>query len=449
MTRIAIDRSLRTALLSALASASFCAAVDAAAPPEVGGLAGEIPDRVARSAAACGPVFEGSRAAGADCLSGEFGGFLVGAAARFAESEGRAVLGENFRVVHRLSWSPFGEGLSGNLDAVIPLGFLSGGADAAADRPGRAVFLQQGVTRWRDKDGYRRNDARLGAGYRFALSDAPGADALGVQAVVQENLERGHRRLVAGVDYMGRWGIGSLQHYVPASGWLPGRAGYEERPVGGTRLGLRFDATTTVSVDLSFARWDGAGPGRPADDGRVALGWRPHPWLSFETGVAGVGSAAESGAVRALLRVPLGGGGYKFPRWSGLGVAGGAGAPADLWRPIENVERLETVERAVAPARPRIGEISARFLQDRAPTGDVVRVEVSIPAALDRDLALELRLEPGGGDNPAVAGEDFVDEPVAATVPRGETSTRVDIRLLHNADMRSARSLSVAIAFAA
>lgn len=444
--RIAIDRPLRAALLSALA-ASFWASA-AAAPPEIGGLAGEIPDRVARSAAACGPVFEGSRTAGVDCLSGEFGGFLVGAAARLAESEGRAVLGENFRVVHRLSWSPFGEGLSGNLDAVIPLGFLSGGEDAAAGA-GRAVFLQQGVTRWRDKEGFRRNDARLGAGYRFALSDAPGADVLGVQAVVQENLERGHRRLVAGFDYMGRWGSGSLQHYVPASGWLPGRAGYEERPVGGTRLGLRFDATTTVSVDLSFARWDGAGPGRPADDGRVAVGWRPHPWLSFETGVAGVGSAAESGAFRALLRVPLGGGGDKLPRWNGLGVAGGSNASVDLWRPIENVERLETVERAVAPARPRLEEILARFLQDSASTGGVVDVEISIPAALDRDLALELRLGPGDGDNPAVAGEDFVDEPVAATIPRGETSARVSIRLLHNAGMRAERSLSVALAFAA
>ena len=438
---------MRAALLSALAAASLGGAPAGAAPPEVGELAGGIPDLVARGAQ-CGSVFEGSRAAGVDCLSGELGGFLVGAAARLAESEGRAVLGENFRVVHRLSWSPFGEGLSGNLDAVIPLTFLSGGEGSAAAGAGRAVFLQQGVTRWRDKEGFRRNDARLGAGYRFALSDAPGAGALGVQAVVQENLERGHRRLVAGVDYMGRWGIGSLQHYVAASGWLPGRAGYEERPVGGTRLGLRFDATTTVSVDLSFARWDGAGPGRPADDGRVAVGWRPHPWLSFETGVAGVGSAAESGAVRALLRVPLGGA-DTLPRWNGLGAAGGAGAPADLWRPIENVERLETVERAVAPARPRLEEISARFLQDSAPTGEVVRVEVTIPAALDHDLALELRLGPGDGDNPAIAGEDFVDEPVAATVPRGETSTRVSIRLLHNADMRSARSLSVALAFAA
>ena len=181
----------------------------------------------------------------------------------------------------------------------------------------------------------------------------------------------------------------------------------------------------------------------------MAVGWRPHPWLSFETGVAGVGSAAESGAVRALLRVPLGGGGYTLPRWSGLGVAGGAAAPADLWRPIENVERLETVERAIAPARPRLGEISARFLQDRASTSGVVDVEISIPAALDHDLALELRLGPGDGDNPAVAGEDFVDEPVAATIPRGATSARVSIRLLHNAGMRAERSLSVALAFAA
>ena len=452
-------RALSVASLSA--SCLFAAASQAGAqapgaepfpPAGAGGDAAGAPfERMLENGVACGRAFEVSSLSGMDCFSGELGGFLVGAAARLAERSGRELFGPRFHVVQRLSWSPFGEGLSGNLDAVLPLAFLSGADAIEAGEETRAVFLQQGVTRWRDARGFRRNDARFGAAYRFSLSHEPGGDILGVQAVVQENLERGHRRFVAGLDYAGRWGVSSLQQFVPATGWRPGRRGYEERPRGGTKLGLRLDATTTLSVETSLARWDEDGTGQSVTDGRVALGWRPHPWLSLEAGLAGIGEAEEQGALRFAVRVPLGGGANgRAPKWGGLGVAGGSQAPADLWRPIENVERLEIVERVMTPEQLlRTGAIEARFLQDSAATGAEIGVEVSIPAPLPDDLRLELRLEPGDGDNPAVAGEDFVDEPVAVAIPAGSTAAQVSIRLLRNAGLQSGRSLSVAVSLAA
>lgn len=243
----------------------------------------------------CGPSFEGTGADGLHCLAGEYGGILMDGLARLVEDQGRAAFGENFQVVHRLSWSPYGEGLSGDLDAVVPLTPFLGGA--AADTGRRAFFIQQGVTRWRDERDFRRNDVRWGAVYRFPLADGADSDVLGVRTVIQKNLERGHRWLVAGFDYSGRWGSGSLQHFAPTTGWQPGRRGFEERAVGGTELALNLDATTTIGVTAALARWDDDGAGRSFLDGRVGIGWRPHSWLSFEAGMGGIGPAKDTGAV--------------------------------------------------------------------------------------------------------------------------------------------------------
>ena len=434
-------------LAAVVVSAGFGAPVRAeSAPPDAGAFVGALPDRLLESGAACGQALAGSRDAGMNCVSSELGGFLVGAVARLAEAQGRAVFGPRFQLVHRLSWSPFGEGLSGHLDAVVPLAFLSGAEAKGAGRETRAVFLQQGVTRWRDKDGFRRNDARVGAAYRFSLSDEPGGDVIGVQAALQENVERGHRRVVAGLDYAGRWGAGSLQQFVPVTGWRPGRWGHMERPRGGTRLGLRLDATTTLALETSVSRWRGDGAGRAVTDGRVALGWRPHPWLRFEAGLAGIGASQRTGALRMAVAIPLGGGADRAPRWEGLGLAGGSPATADLWRPMEGIERLETVERKMtAEELAAANGITARFLQDSAASGDAIGVEVAISAPMRSDLRVEIRLRPGGGADPAVAGEDFVDEPVSVTIPQGATTARVSIRLLRNAGMQSGRSLSVEV----
>ena len=440
------NRSSRRAarLGPALAAASALALGGAAAQAAD---ADSIPPWVWEGATGCGETFEGGFSVGARCLADRLGSVVTDEAAHLVGEQGRAFFGENFRFVHRLSWSPFGEGVAGNLDAVVPLNFATGRSAEGVQES--ALFLQQGLTRWRDGEGFRRNDARYGAAYRFALSDEPGADVLGFSTLLQENLERGHQRLATGLDYAGRWGSGWLQHFTPMTDWLPGRPGYEERPLGGTELGLRLDVTTTVSADAALARWEDDGAGRESLESRFGLGWRPHPWLGLRTGWAS-GLSGESVTARLGVNVPLGGAPKAAPRWEGLGALGvAADTPADMWRPVENVERLRTVERAVAPAVvARAGDVAVNFLQNEVASGGDVDVRVSIPAALSADLRLVLRLAPGSGDDPAVAGEDFVDEPVGVTIARGETRAEATVRLLHNAELRSPRTLAIEVSLA-
>ena len=385
--------------------------------------------------------------AGSRCVGDRLGGLLVDAAARLATEQGRRVFGDNFSLVHRMSWSPLGQGLAGELDAVVPLAYR-GRAQSDADAqalPGSALFLQQGMTRWTDEHGLRRNDVRLGGAWRFAA----GADVYGATALVQENLERGHQRFVVGTDYAGRWGHVSLQHYVPTTEWRPGRSGYEERAVGGIELSARFDLTTTVSLDTALGRWERDDAGRSTVDGRLGFGWRPHPYLALDART-GLGSGADGESLGLSLNVPFGGGTRKRPKWEGLGAFAMArtATAGDLWRPVENVGRIRTIERAARQSAGGDG-VTVRFLQSSAATGGAVEVEVALSAPASEDVRLSVRLAPGSGDNPAVAGMDYVDEPAVVTIRRGATSGRATFRLLENPDLGTERTLSVTVTRAA
>ena len=239
-----------------------------------------------------------------------------------------------------------------------------------------------------------------------------------------------------------------LQHYLPTTQWRPGRPGHEERAAGGTELGLRFDLTTTLSLDTAMGRWERGDTGRTTLDGRLGLGWTPHPYLRFDAGT-GLGPGADGGAFRLSLNVPLGG-----PRqrtgWAGLGtfaLAGGATA-GDLWRPVENVGRIRTIER-VAPQDTTVDGVTVRFLQPSAPTGGTAEVEVVLSAPAAEDVRLTVRLAPGSGDNPAVAGVDYVDEPALVTIPAGATTGRATFQLLDNPALAADRTLTVTVARAA
>lgn len=399
----------------------------------------------------CGNDFEQSARSGWGCLSGRLGDLVVEQTANFVNEQGRALFGPDFRFVQGLSWSPYGEGLNGNVDTVLPVASFSAKPDSGpAVVNSGAFFFQQGATRWTDDRGRRRNDLRYGAAYRFSLLGEPGANVFGLSTLVQENVERGHRRVVAGIDYAGLWGRAWLQQFVPVTDWRPSRFGYVERPRAGTRLGARLHLTTTVSLDASVAEWETSRPGRREMDGRVGLGWRPHPWLRLRAGFAGIGSAEDSGSVTAALRIPFGVGTRKAPRWEWLGVAGGSRVAADVWRPVENVERLETIEREAAAAeRTAAGSAGVRFLQPGAASGAEIGIEAYIPAPLPSDLRLVVRLVPGDGANPAVPGVDYVDEPTEVTIRAGATTARATIRLLSNPAMREARSLSAEVSPAA
>ena len=361
--------------------------------------------------------------------------------------QGRGVFGEHFSLVHSMSWSPLGQGLAGELDAVIPLAFRGGlrpGADADVLH-GSALFLQQGVTRWTDAHGFRRHDVRFGTAWRFTLPHYAGADVVGATALVQENVERGHQRFVLGTDYAGRWGHASLQHYLPTTQWRAGRSGYEERAVGGTELSVRIDLTTTVALDTAMGRWERDDAGRFVLDGRLGLGWKPHPYLRVDART-GIGSGADAGSFMLSLNVPFGGP-RKRARWEGFGtfaLAGGNTTPADLFRPVENVGRIRTIER-VARQETGMDGVTVRFLQPSAATGGTVEVEVALSAPASADLRLSVRFAPVG-DNPAVAGVDYVDEPVVVTIAKDATSARATFRLLDNPALTTDRTLRVTVA---
>ncbi len=384
--------------------------------------------------------------AGSRCVGDRLGGLLVDEAARFMTEQGRRVFGERFSLVHRMSWSPLGQGLAGELDAVIPLAYR-GRAQSGTDEPalpGSALFLQQGMTRWTDEHGLRRNDVRLGGAWRFAAD----ANVYGATALVQENLERGHQRIALGTDYAGRWGHVTLQHYVPTTGWRPGRSGYEERAVGGTELGVRLDLTTTVSLDTALGRWERDDAGRSTVDGRLALGWKPHPYLALDART-GLGSGADGESLGLSLDVPFGGP-RKRTKWEGLGAFAMARTATadDVWRPVQSEGRLRTIEREARQSAEGDG-VTVRFLQSSAASGGTVSVEVALSAPASEEVRLSVRLAPGSGDNPAVAGVDYVDEPAVVTIPQGTTSGRATFQLLANPALAADRTLSVTVARAA
>ena len=397
----------------------------------------------------CVPTFQDGFSKGSQCMAGwAVNELLLDTATRLASKQGQALFGEHFRIVNSMSYSPFESRLSGGLDVVLPL--------ASSTLPGTtpsdlgAFFLQQGVTRWVDDHGLGRNDFRFGAVSRFELPEesmAPGV--LGVSAFVQQSLEFQHTRLVAGGDYAGKWGRGSLNLFMPTTGWQSNYKGHEERALAGIELGLKLDLTTTLSMSTAIGQWEELdGSGGWSTNGRMAVGWRPHPWL--EVGIAwnGLGTLNDSKAIRVGFSIPLGNT-RKASQWEGLGLVGGSPEPSvlDPWAPVENIGVIQ-VARHESASDYLVSGARVRFLQESASSGDQIGIEVLLPTATPRYLSLVVTLEPGTGDNPAVPGVDYFDEPIPVTIRAGTSSAVVTVQLPLNAELNENRSLRATVAFA-
>ena len=400
---------------------------------------------------ACEAPLNDGFSAGARCLAGRaVNEVLLDAAAGFATGRGQAVFGEGFRIVNDLEYAPEGNRLGGGIDVVVPLVSFGPSADPGTAAPDTgALFLQQGVTRWVDGRGSARNDVRFGAVRRFALpGGGAGSDFLGVSAFVQQNREYEHARIVMGADYAGRWGRGALNLFMPTTGWRGRGDGYEERALGGGELGLRLDLTTALSMNAAVGHWqDDDGSGGWRTNGRIAAGWRPHPWLDIGVAWNGLGTPDGSQAFRLAFTMPLGGT-RGAPRWRGLGLAGGGSRPpaADLWSPVEDIGVIRVTRRE--SARSLVSQATVRFVQERAASGARIAIEVRLPAATPRALRLVARLGPGTGGDPAVPGVDYVDEPIPVTIAAGGTRAVVPIQLPLNPGLTAPRSLRVAVALA-
>ena len=233
--------------------------------------------------------------------------------------------------------------------------------------------------------------------------------------------ERRHRVLASVIDYAGEWGTGAFRYFSPTTGWRPARLrGYEEKALEGMELTAGVDVTSTLDLSATGYRWGAEdGSDRWNEGVRLGIGWRPHPWLEFGARHDRPDGSDGASSVFARISVPFGGPAGPAPRWEGLGLAAGGSAPgvSSLWRPVEGVGRIRVATRR-SPAR-LVAEAQVRILEDRVESGDAVHVEVVLPAPAPEDIGLSIRLAPGGGDNPAVAGEDYVDEAIGATIAEG------------------------------
>ncbi len=394
----------------------------------------------------CTPALNDGVSEGSRCLAGwSVNEFLLDAATRLAAEKGEAVFGRHFRIVNSLSYSTDGDGLRGGLDVVLPFGWSISPGTARPESS--AFFLQNGVTRWTDDHGSSRNDYRVGAVRRFGLSDPSTVSGIfGVSAFVQQSREYQHTRLVVGADYGGEWGRGSINMFVPTTGWRPTHAGHEERALAGTELGLRLSLTTTLSVSTAIARWeDDDGLGGWSTKGRMAVGWRPHPWFNIGVAWNGLGAHDDTRELRLGLSMPLGDL-REPPRWEGLGLVGGGATQSaiDPWSPVENIGAIQ-VARREEPRDQLVSTATVRFLQESAKTGDRISLEVRLAAATPRDLHLVITLAPGTGGNPAVPGVDYVDEPVPVTIRAGTSYAVVTLQLPLNAGLDEARSLMATV----
>ena len=383
--------------------------------------------------------------ANARCFLGSGLNHLLGEGTRLASDYGKSAFGQHFRLVGNLTYSPIpGQtGLVGDLDAVFP--FAGGESDTGLQGSGSALFLQQGITRWWDNTSSLHNDLRHGLVYRFRTSDKLDADILGVSLFHLTNAEQRHEVLVPSVDYMGRWGTASLRYFSPTTDWRTTGSGQMERALEGMELATGVDVTSTLRLNTTGYRWESEdGSGQWTDGVRLDVGWRPHPWLHLGAAYDRATGGEDTVSFLAGLRIPLGSQ-SKPPRWEGLGMAAGGSAPraTDLWRPTEGIGQIRVA--TVTTSESLVSNAEVRFLQDTVSSGGTLQLEVVLPAAAPQDIRVSVRLVPGRGDNPAVPGEDYVDEPVEATISQGETAGRVSIQLLRNDDLQENRSLGVTV----
>lgn len=299
----------------------------------------------------CAGVFERSDnelSAAADCVSDRVLSGLLDGAFQLADKYGKSLLGSHFRLDRRLDFSTTGQGFSGELDAVIPLNSFT---SISGDRETRAVFLQNGLSQWRDEHGFQRNDLRFGVVHRIAVSEQPGAGIFGASLFFQENLERGHARIVPGLDYSYRWGSGALRYFMPVTGWRDGRLGYEERALEGVEFNFRSDLTRTVELEAATGQWESKdGSGDWNIRGRFGVRWQPHLWFALRGSWDIVGTADDSWELHLMVSVPFGGNDQQRTRWRGLGLTGldsndNEVSSRSIWNSVDNVGRIEITER--------------------------------------------------------------------------------------------------------
>ena len=390
----------------------------------------------------CQAAFNNNISSGSRCLLGHGLNLALKEGVRRANEYGKDTFGENFQLVGDLSYRD-GAGLQADLDTVIPLASADFLSDSSA---ASSVFFQYGVTRWMDSERGLRNDFRYGLAHRFRTSEKPNSNVIGLSMFHVRNAEQGHELLVSSIDYGSHWGGGSLTHYLPRTGWLATDGGYLERATGGAELGLHLNLTSTIQMNLTgYRRQSQQELGGRSEGVQLALGWQPHKWFKFTASIDDKNNGERSHSIHALVSIPFESVTGQ-QHWEGLGVSPKASSNSlyDLWRPVENVGRIRTEKKQNSQtATATVNGVTVTFLQDSVVSGETLQIELSLSAPASSDVNLTVRLVPGEGDNPAVAGEDNLDQYVDAVIAKGTSSVVVSIPLIRNENMQEGRSLGV------
>ena len=368
----------------------------------------------------------------------------------WVSSHGKRFFGEHFNVVSTFSPSPTldGIGLQGNIDVVFP---LTGAAQSISDSSANnSLFLQQGMTRWWDISGKARHDIRHGLVKRFKLGHDRKTGVFGGGLFYLHNAEYGHEVLATNFSYLGSWGSASIRYFHPTTGWQHTRPGLEERALANVQYGARLKLTSTIDVNLTGYQFpDNDDSTKWHSKARFGFEWRPHPWLALATNQRFTKQDTVS-SFFINLRIPFGGQSNALPEWQGLGIIADRPAPgeSDLWNPEPDIGQIMLATRTSSSNTSTSDDISVRFVEDSVDSGDAVQLDVELSAPAVIDTRVSVRLVPGDGGSPAVAGVDFVDAPVEATIPAGERSVRVSITLLRNIGILDgeSRSLSATVA---
>ena len=285
-----------------------------------------------------------------DCVSNQMLSGLMEIAFQFGDKYGRSLFGSHFQIERRLDLSPSGGGISGDLDAVIPVNSFT---SVSGEMVTRALFLQNGLSRWRDEHGHQRNDVRLGMVHRIATSKRRDAGVFGTSVFFQENLERGTGRIVTGFDYSEGRGNGSLSYFMPVTDWRTGRFGYEERALKGLEFELRSDATSTIKLDAAVGRWESKDDsGDWLTRGRLGVRWQPHPWFGLRGSWDDIGTTGDSLGLHVVIELPFGASERMQARWRGLTELNSSESEIDtIWSPVTSARNIEVNERAASPRR--------------------------------------------------------------------------------------------------
>lgn len=203
------------------------------------------------------------------------------------------------------SYSTSSDHLSTKFDTFYPL-FSS----SSIDGNNSTLFLQQGVTNWRDRSNTDRRDFRLGTVYRFSPNADSDKHSVGITTLLQSNLESAHETFVSRVDYSANWGSGSLVFHVPISDELTNSFGTQERALKGTELGLSFGLTDSLIFNFTRYRRQSQDDEDGWEDGsRMGLSWSYKNRFKFNTSIddsPSLNSDEDEYSFWAEIEIPLG-----------------------------------------------------------------------------------------------------------------------------------------------